>query len=136
MSKNLEIRAIMEILGSPKSHVENTAKILLDKVKERKEIELLKSFTSDAKQVKQFWSCFVEIEIRLENLDKLIGFCFDFMPSSIDILEPSSLEINAREINGFVNDLMARLHRYDMFLKNLRAHAIMLQEEINKKKKK
>ncbi len=126
----------MEILGSPKDHVENTAKILLDKVKERKEIELLKSFISDTKQVKQFWSCFVEIEIRLENLDKLIGFCFDFMPSSIDILEPSSLEINAREINGFVNDLMARLHRYDMFLKNLRAHAIMLQEEINKKKKK
>ncbi len=129
------IRAIMEILGSPKDHVEKTAKLVLDKVKERSDIELIKSYISDSKQVKQFWSCFVEVEMRIENIDKLIGFCFDFMPSSIDILEPSTLEMPAREVNGFINDLMARLHRYDMFLKNLRAHALMLQEELDKKKK-
>lgn len=135
MSKKLMIRAIMEILGSPKDHVEKTAKLVLDKVKERSDIELIKSYISDSKQVKQFWSCFVEVEMRIENIDKLIGFCFDFMPSSIDILEPSTLEMPAREVNGFINDLMARLHRYDMFLKNLRAHALMLQEELDKKKK-
>ena len=131
----------MEILGSPKDHVENTTKILLDKIKERKDIELLKSYISDAKETKvgeeqkiKFFSSFVEVDMKLDDFEKLIGFCFDFMPSSIDILEPSNLEIDARHLNGVINDLMARLHRYDMFLKNLKAHAATMKQELDKKK--
>jgi hypothetical protein len=31
--------------------------------------------------------------------------------------------------------LMARLHRYDMFVKNMTAHTKMLQKELEEKKK-
>ncbi len=133
----------MEILGSPKEHVESTSKLLIDKIKERKDLELVKSYISDLKETKisenqpknvKFWSSIIEVEVKLENIEKLIGFCFDFMPSSIDILEPSKLEMDARDVNGFVNDLMARLHKYDMFVKNLKAQVSMMQKEMDEKK--
>ena len=142
--KKIVTRAIMEVLGSPKDHVESTAKDLVESIKERKEIELVKSNISESKEVKvsdkqpeniKFFSIIIEVEIGVENIEKLVGFCFDFMPSSIDILEPSTLEMDARDVNGVLNDLMARLHRYDMFLKNLKAHAAMLEKELEKNKK-
>ena len=108
-----------------------------------KKLKPSQTHVSDAKEVKvsdkqpeniKFFSVITEVEISVENIEKLIGFCFDFMPSSIDVLEPSKLEIDARDINGFVNDLTARLHKYDMFLKNLKAHAGMLKKELEEKK--
>ena len=134
---------MMEILGTPQEHVDSTAKLLVDKIKEREKIELLKSNISSSKEVKvsedqpenvKFFSAIVEVDIKVENIEKLIGFCFDFMPSSIDILDPSKLEMDALDINGVINDLMARLHKYDMFVKNMRAHTNMMQKELEKKK--
>ncbi len=134
----------MEVLGSPEEHVEKAAKGLIDALKERKDLEILKVYTSKTKEAEipenkskiKFFSCFNEVEVRLDNIEKIVGFCFDFMPSSIDILEPSKLEMDAKDVNGFVNDLMARLHRYDMFLKNLKAHAGMMKKELDEMKNK
>ena len=55
------------------------------------------------------------------------------MPSSIEILGPSELKIDNLSMNGLLNDLIARLHRYDMFLKNLHAENIVLKQEKEKK---
>lgn len=132
-----------EVLGTPQEHVEKTAQGLVDAFKQRKDFEIIKSYVSDAKEAKlgdkqpeniKFFSVIIESEVGVENMEKLLGFCFDFMPSSIDVLEPSKLEIDARDVNAFVNDLMARLHKYDMFLKNLKAHASLLKKELDEKK--
>ncbi|GAI04695.1 unnamed protein product, partial [marine sediment metagenome] len=96
--QKITARIIIEILGAPKDHVEKTMKLVLGKVKEQKYLKLLNEKTFEAKQIKKFWSTFSEIEISVENISNLIGFCFDFMPSSIEILEPENFGVEAAEI--------------------------------------
>jgi transcription initiation factor TFIIIB Brf1 subunit/transcription initiation factor TFIIB len=43
------------------------------------------------------------------------------MPSSIEIYSPEELVYERRAITDFLNDLQARLHKFDMLIKNLSA---------------
>ena len=51
------------------------------------------------------------------------------MPSSIEIMDPIKLNINSNEVDDLLNDLLARLHNFTMFLKNLQAENIVLKRE-------
>lgn len=132
--EKIVVRVVIEILGAPKEHVEKTLKLVMDKVKEQKYIKLLKEKVFETKKVKQFWSTFVEMEMAMEDVNNLINFCFDFMPSSVEILEPEKFSVKVNYLNDLLNDLLARLHKYDMLLKNLHAENILLKRELEKKK--
>ena len=140
MTEGKEVTAmiILEVVGSPKEHVEDTIKLIIDKVKDDKNWRLLKEKTFKADELKDmqnFWSAFAELEICFENLNKLMFFCFDYMPSSIEILEPESFKTEALDLADFLNDLLARLHKYDMVVKNLRAQLILLNKKLEENKK-
>ena len=122
------IRAIIEILGSPKEQVEKAIGIVVDKLKKDKELRVDRVEVVEAKKVKELWSSFCELEINLK-LSKLLNFCFDYMPSSIEILEPDKLDLESMELGGFLNDLLARLHSYDMVVKNLKAENIIMKRD-------
>lgn len=126
-AKNLTVRAIIEILGTPKEHVEETMNKIVGMVK--KDYEARASTIHEAKEMDKFWSTFVEMELRIKKIDDLIGFCFDFMPSSIEILEPNKIYADNFEMNNLFNDLLARLHQYDMVVKNLSAQNKLLQKQ-------
>lgn len=127
-------KAIIEVLGSPKEHVEETVKLLLEKAKRSKNFEVIKHNEFPAQKIKEkpFWTSFTELEIKTEDVYDLMGFCFDFLPSSIEILEPLDFQLEANKINDMLNDLIARLHQYDMILKNLQAENILLKREKDK----
>lgn len=134
--KKLLIRAVFEILGSPKEHVESTMKLVLDKLKEIEEVEIIKSETFDAKEVKgKLWSTFSEVEMNVKDIEILMHICFNFMPSSIEIIEPSKMITESNRLTNFFNDLLGRLHKYDMLVKNLNAQNILLDRELKKKQK-
>jgi hypothetical protein len=62
-------------------------------------------------------STFVELEFLVKGLTPLVGFCFNFMPSSIEIEKPEELIIPTHIMNALFNDLQARLHKVDMIVK-------------------
>jgi len=126
----LTVKAIIEILGYPKEHVQETMNRVVEIVK--KDYKLEDSKIHEPKELDKFWSTFVELELKIKKIDDLIGFCFDFMPSSIEIVEPSRLNVKTSEIANLFNDLLARLHQYDMIVKNLSAQNKLLQEEKKK----
>ena len=61
----------------------------------------------------------VELEILSKDIPTLIGFCFDYMPSSIDIIEPAELKLKDAELSTIMNDLQGKLHKLDMGAKQL-----------------
>lgn len=126
------VRAIIEIMGTPKEHVEETMKSVVDKVKQEKSFQLIKHSFFECKQIEQskFWSTFAEVEISFPGVDQLVLFCFNFMPSSLEILEPAKATFEQREIGNLFNDLLARLHQYDMVLKNLHAETVVLRKKV------
>ncbi|MBI4154464.1 hypothetical protein HY498_00045 [Candidatus Woesearchaeota archaeon] len=107
--------------------------MILENIRKTKGWEVVDETIAPAEQIEKLFSSFAEVEIKFESLAQIIGFCFDFMPSSIEILEPSELKTDNLSMNGLLNDLIARLHRYDMFLKNLHAENINLKQEKEKK---
>lgn len=133
MSKeNITIKAIIEIVGAPKEHVEKTVKLVVDKIKERN-IEIINHSIAEVKQIKQFWSSFVEADLKFDKFDSLLGFCFDFMPSSVELISPDKIEFGTMDFNNYLNDILARIHRYDMVLKQLNAQNILMKRESEKK---
>ena len=130
-------RAIFEILGSPKDHVEDTMKLVLDKIKEIEDVEIKSSETHEAKEVEgKLFSTFSEVEVQVKDIEVLMNICFNFMPSSVEILEPGKLLTDSNKLSNFFNDLLARLHKYDMLVKNLNAQNLVMQKELKDKEEK
>ena len=114
-------KIIIEMLGAPKEHIEKTIKDYVEKLKNDKDITIIQEDFSDAKEQGKFFSIFVELDIWFKDVSKLIEFCFDAMPSSVEIIEPTSLKFEAGELSGLINDLQARIHQLDMLVKDLNA---------------
>lgn len=128
---HVRCRTIIEILGKPKEHVEKTMRMYVDKIKQDSELIFLNVNFSDAEEKDNLWAAFAEIEMIVKGIPKLIGFCFDYMPSSIEILKPEEFAMKASTIQDFVNDLQARLHTVDMIVKKQKNENDFLKRNMN-----
>jgi len=122
-------RLILQIAGSPKEHVEETLKKLVEDIKKYKEIKLIKSQLEEAtEQEDKIWTAFAEVEIVTKNLPLLTAFCMEYMPSSVEILEPDVPLANANMTTNFLNDLLSKIHEFSMQLKNANAKIEILNK--------
>ncbi|MEK6903512.1 MAG: hypothetical protein AABW64_02600 [Nanoarchaeota archaeon] len=130
--QSFRVKVIIEVLGGPEAHVQATIKKVVEKVKELKEMKVLKDQIFETTQVEKrnLWTTFCELEMQANHIQALMDFCFDFMPSSVEILEPQKFTFTAEPISNLLNDLIGRLHQYDMFLKNAHAENISLKKKI------
>ncbi|MBI2134937.1 hypothetical protein HYU09_03025 [Candidatus Woesearchaeota archaeon] len=114
---HLRCNVIIEVLGKPKEHVEKALKMYVDRIRQDSDLIILKEEFADAKEKSGLWATFAELEMVVKGIRKLIAFCFDYMPSSIQILKPENYSLDRSMIEDFVNDLQARLHDVDMIVK-------------------
>jgi len=129
---HIRLRCIIEVLGKPKEHVEKTIKQYIEKIKEDPDLVVLKEDLAETKkQGETMWSSFVELEMVIKGITKLVGFCFDYMPSSIDIIKPEEITFKSTSLAELINDLQARLHNLDMHLKKSNAENIFLRKNLN-----
>ncbi|MDD5253546.1 MAG: hypothetical protein PHG05_00375 [Candidatus Nanoarchaeia archaeon] len=131
MEQKIIVKAIIEILGLPKEHVEESIKKVVETLKERFKVKESKIYESQEVQSGKYklWTAFLETEIQIEKYTDLISLCFDFMPSSIEILEPLELKMKSTDYEALINDLIAKLHQYDMVLKKLNAENRVLKQK-------
>ena len=125
---------IIEIMGSPKDHVEELVKAVVDNMKKEKDVKINKEKIHDTTELKGFWSSFAEMEIAVSDIGKLVDLSFDYLPSSVEILEPENMQIDMNYMTNFINDLLARLHKYDMLIKNFYAENKLLKDQVKGKK--
>jgi len=117
------------MLGAPKEYIEETLKKYIEKLK-KEGLEITKEQFEEAKQQEKLFSTFAELEIKFESLQKVLDFCFDSMPSSIEILEPTTLTFETNNLSNFLNDMQARLHDVDMVVKSVRAQKSVLDKNV------
>lgn len=129
-------RIIIEVAGTPKSHIEKTIRLVIENIKEQKDVilkcgDVFKTKELELKEIKKkgkLFSTYAELELLFKDIPTLIGFCFDYMPSSMEILEPKGLRLETNDFAKLLNDLLAKLHNVDMILKGLRAENKILNE--------
>jgi len=95
---------------------------------EKKEIAPIKSLKNEKlektegniqKAAGELFSTFAEIDFRTGTIDVIASFCFEFLPSSIEIMEPEKTEIKLRDISKLMNDILSKVHNADMAVKKL-----------------
>jgi len=150
---------IVEIAGRPAEHVrmalESHANILNDvkdvevhtiKVSEPKELEMDQKAQGIPEGGPMF-TCFAELDFEVGNFSRLSEIMFDFMPSSIEVIEPANVSMNIEEATSLLNNLSGRLHRYDevakvaqmrnqQMLEKMTQMGKVLEKEAEKKKTK
>jgi hypothetical protein len=102
-------RLIFEVYGKPKEHVEKTLSLMVDKFKEMKDIKILKQKFFDPKEVEGMWTNFMELDIIFKDIGKLIDMVIDYLPSSVEIIEPENLNVNSTDFSGVLNDLSVKM---------------------------
>ena len=127
------VRAIIEVLGFPEEHVKEVTGKVIEKLKTEDRITITKENITEPTKVKeQFFSCFAEIEMKVHDMNKLIGFCFDYLPSSLEILDTEKVTIPVREFHFAISELIEKLHHYNITVNNLTGKIKHL-EKLNKK---
>lgn len=144
MAEKVRVIMIIEMAGRPVEHLKSAMETHLGRLNNQKNVDILKSEISEPKKLEaeeEMYTCFIEVEVEVESFSRLIELVFDFMPSSIEILEPSNLNFNSQEATSFVNTLSGRLHRYDEVTKiaQIRTQQLTnkfreIQEAIEKRK--
>jgi len=117
------IRAIVEIVGKPKVYVKKALESHLKKIKEDDSFIITKEKIEPPEPQENFFSTFAELELLIKNPKILSSFCFDYMPSSIEILEPQNLNFSSNDLTDFLNDLQARSHALNTMVIQLRDNA-------------
>ena len=89
----LLIRSIIEVVGKPETYVEESLKSHLEKIRQNKSFDIVKTDVEKPEKNENYVSAFAEIEMFVK-IDDLFRMCFEYMPSSIEIIEPQSVSRN------------------------------------------
>ncbi|MCL6500558.1 MAG: hypothetical protein K6T16_00805 [Candidatus Pacearchaeota archaeon] len=137
----LHAHLIFEVLGKPAEHVEKAIELLVSKLGEEKNLEIIGKNIHKPRAVEKtekVFTCFAEVELVVQSFSRLIELIFDYMPASIEITEPTSLNFKVEDANALINDLATRLHQYDLLSKRLKIERDILlkklSEEMGKQK--
>ncbi|HLC58872.1 MAG TPA: hypothetical protein VJI68_03340 [Candidatus Nanoarchaeia archaeon] len=114
------IRAVIEVLGYPEEHVKDITGKIIEKLKKEDGIQVLKEKVHNAEKIKEkFFSCFGEVELKINDFSRLLYFCSDYLPSNIEILDMDKISISSREFMIGINEILERLHNYNILVNNM-----------------
>jgi cell shape-determining protein MreC len=133
--QEITARIILEIIGSPKEYIEGQLQEAIKKLENEDKINLLNAKTFESEELEnKFWSSFVEIEFKAPNIKNVLDVCFDYTPTTLEILEPAGIELDTEYLAAMFNDLLSKMHQFIAVLKNTEAENILLKEEVKKLK--
>lgn len=116
----LVVRTIFEVLGRPKEHVEKTIKAYIENIKTDEEITLKSEEYEPVEELEEgMFSAICEVELDIASIEKLTWLCMNFSPASIEVLSPSTLTIEDKDITHWLNDLLSKLHEIGVQQKSL-----------------
>ena len=128
--QGIRFRTIIEMLGKPKEHIEKTLRDFVERIREDSEYILAKENYAESVPRENLWSTYAELEVVTKDISRIMAFCFEYMPSSVEILMPQNFTIENHVVTGMLNDLQGRLHNVDMIIKRLRAENDLLKRNM------
>ena len=115
------IKALMliEVLAVNEDAAKSSLKDLVDRLGGEKGVEVTKTDFKEIQKVenpmpniKEAFSQVVEIELVAKTYETLVDIVINYGPSSIEILEPSSLKIGVGEAQAILNEISDIIHRF------------------------
>jgi len=115
----IKSRMMMEVLAiDPKKTKEALEKHVEKMASEdsifvyRKDFKEVIETASPYRDIPKAYSAIVELEALTKDIDTLVFIVMNYGPSSIEILEPEKMTIDAGEIQGMLVSISTMLHRF------------------------
>jgi predicted XRE-type DNA-binding protein len=126
-------RVILEVLGKPQVHVEEALKGYLKQIHEDSRYKIITQELAPTKQQEgqEMWTTFAELELETKEIKNVVNFCFDYMPSLVEIVEPEELTLTDVQATEFFSDLQGKLHHVDMVAKKTKLENDHLQRNMS-----
>lgn len=142
------IRAIMivEVAGRPAEHLKKALEEHIGVLYKVNDIKVHSIKLSEPKEIENgngMLTCFAEADFECDNFARLSQTMFDFMPSSVEVIEPGKVSLSSNEATDLLNNISGRMHRYDelakvagMKLKKMGEELKIANEKLEEKGKK
>jgi len=65
----------------------------------------------------EMFTAFAEADFETDSFARLTETMFDFMPSSVEVIEPVKVTLDMSESTALLNNISGRMHRYDDIMK-------------------
>src|SRR3989344_99128 len=131
----ITIKTLVEIAGFPESHVNEIMEKIIEKLEKENGIKIIKKNVGKAEKVKEMYYSFADLELDVDNLQVLMGFCFDYTPTSIEIVDIKELTFKVKELTNSLNDMLSKLHQYNYLVTNMHAENTVLKQKLEKSPK-
>jgi len=131
-TKGINAMMIIEVLGRPKEHLTETLNDIVKQIDEEKGVSVKEKRLKEPelmKDQKDFYTSFVDIEIEVDEILKLVILMFKYMPAHIEIIQPELVALTNTSWNDVLNELSRRLHGYDEM-----ARIVQVEKDILEKK--
>jgi len=115
-TKGISAVMIIEVMGTPPEHLNETLEIIIKKIDEEKGVSVITKKINESREMekhKGFYNNFAEIEVEVEDVLYLVILMFKYMPSHIEIIQPELIALTNNGWNDVLNELTRRLHGYD-----------------------
>lgn len=132
ITKNIRVIMIIEVIGKPPEHLNETLENMIKQIGEEKGVVVKEKKINEPnlmKDQKDFYINFAEVEVEVEEVLHLSMLMFKYMPAHIEIISPEIITLSNNGLNEILNELVRRLHGYDEV-----ARIIQVEKEILEKK--
>jgi len=129
----IQARAVLQMVGKPKEHLEKTLHEFVKNIKEMTDagFTIYEENYAEAElhpDGEKLYSTYCEVELLAKDLDGLMNFCFEGMPASVEVMEPENIVMTANDATRTMNELAHKLHQTDMIAKEAnQSHKLMAQ---------
>lgn len=116
---HIHARIVIEILGKPKEHVHKTLSLVLEKLRTEKHVEVVKyeQYDTQKQDDSDMFTAFAEVELLAKDTDALFNIMYEYMPSSIEIIDMESKELTPHMLSDISMDFLGRMHQADSVAK-------------------
>lgn len=125
----IRTRMIFEIVGKPKEHVEETLHKYIEEISKVNDI-IEYEFLDVEETEDKFFSAVAQVEFLLKDVNQMFHLSFQYMPSSIEILDPEIMTIKNFDLTSVANTLQGSLHSLDYNLKLEKQKNIVMSNNI------
>tara|TARA_Y100000310_G_C20527794_1_gene736945 strand:- start:530 stop:1015 length:486 start_codon:yes stop_codon:yes gene_type:complete len=153
MEDKIIVSFIIEILGRPKEHLEESLKNVVKKLNDEKGVRIIESKIHEPRLLEQkpeqginevkdkvekagmtteneIYTMFAEVEAELDDLNSLLVVSFNYMPSNIEISHPENFILKNVDIGSILTNTILRLHRYDELVKKISVDKAILEDKV------
>jgi hypothetical protein len=110
MVQKITARFMLQVAGKPVENVQKALELVLEKIKDSKDWKYVEGEIVDPEldEKSTMYSGLIEVTLKFEKVEKLMGFIVDYTPNSVEIEDPETLKFDISEFNGVLNDMSSK----------------------------